>query len=114
MGAYENLISVPSSATAGQVPIANGNGGYSWGTPASFNTVSVSIAVADWSSNSATKNATGVTADNALIIAPAPASYDEVSSCGVYCSAQNAGTLTFTYSDAKPSSAITMNVLILG
>lgn len=34
MAAYEQLISVSGSATAGQVPQANGSGGYTWATPA--------------------------------------------------------------------------------
>lgn len=34
--AYEQLVSVPSSATSGQVPKANGSGGYTWETPKAY------------------------------------------------------------------------------
>lgn len=34
--AYEQLVSVQSSATSGQVPKANGSGGYTWETPKAY------------------------------------------------------------------------------
>ena len=34
--AYEQLVSVPSSATSGQEPKANGSGGYTWETPKTY------------------------------------------------------------------------------
>lgn len=49
---------------------------------------------------SATVNATGVTATNTLIVTAAPASFIKWRDCGVRCSAQGAGTLTFTAESA--------------
>ena len=65
-----------------------------------------------WSSKTQTVSVTGVTASNTVIITPAPASYNAYCEYGVYCSAQSSGTLTFTC-DEVPTSALTVNVLIL-
>ncbi len=75
-------------------------------------TATVSIATTDWSSNACTKSVTGVTASNTIFVSPAPASFSTYSSAGIYCSAQAAGTLTFTCS-TTPTAAITVNVVIM-
>ena len=74
---------------------------------------SVTIATSDWSSNSATKNATGVTTNNNVIVTPSPSSFANAAMFGVYCSAQGSGTLTFSVLNATPTSDITMNYLIV-
>ena len=43
---------------------------------------SVTISVSDWSNKTCTKSVTGVTANNTIIVAPAPASFTG------YCEAQ--------------------------
>ena len=80
---------------------------------ASMSTATATIATTGWSSNQLTVSVTGVTASNTVIVSPAPASVAEWASCGIYCSAQGSGTLTFTCTTV-PSSALTANVLILG
>ena len=80
-------------------------GGSSTGTTAS-------LVVANWSSNTQTVNVTGVTASNNVIVAPAPVSQADYTAAGIICTAQGAGTLTFTCTTV-PSSAITVNVLII-
>ncbi len=67
------------------------------------------LTVAGWDSNTQTVNVSGVTASNAVIVSPAPASGAEWASCGVVCTAQASGTLTFSC-DTTPSAAITVNV----
>lgn len=64
-------------------------------------------------SSTATVSVTGVKVDNNLIVSPAPASVDAWSTLGVYCSAQAAGSLTFTALRA-PSvvTTVTANILI--
>ena len=59
-----------------------------------------------------TVNCTGVTASNNVIISPDPSSFDVYTTAGVYCSAQGAGTLTFT-SSKTPTANMTVNVLIV-
>ena len=73
---------------------------------------SVTIAVNDWSSGTCTKNVTGVTSSNNVIVSYAPASKDDYLDADVYCSAQGSGTLTFTCG-STPEAAITVNVLII-
>lgn len=73
--------------------------------------VSVSLAAAGWSDFTQTVNANGVTENNAIIPSPAPESYALYYDCGVRCSAQENGKLTFTC-DEVPGEAITVNVLI--
>ena len=75
-------------------------------------TAAVSLPVSGWSSNAQTVNVTGVTADCTIIVTAAPASYEHYNECGVRCSAQGSGTLTFVCTDV-PTSAVTANVLIL-
>lgn len=65
-----------------------------------------------WSSNTQTVSVTGVTASNTVIVTPTPTSYNAYCECGVYCSAQASGTLTFTC-DEVPVSSLTVNILIL-
>ena len=78
------------------------------------NANSINLAVAGW--NTTTKEmtviATGVTANNVVIISPAPASFDEWGQCGVRCIAQANGQLTF-YCDKIPDNALTANVCYL-
>lgn len=77
----------------------------------------VSIATSDWDSASpgwtCTKSVSGIKVTDDIICSPAPASMILAGQCGVYCSAQAAGSLTF-FAVEKPSSGITMNILVLG
>ncbi len=57
-------------------------------------------------------NVMGVTADNALIVSPAPASKAAYEACKAYASAQGTGTLTFT-AESVPTESITVNVVVL-
>ena len=84
----------------------------SWNGKASVSSITVSLVVANWSNNSQTVTATGVTASNNVIVSPAPASIDNYVAAGIKCTAQGSGTLTFTCT-TTPSSAISVNVLIL-
>lgn len=78
---------------------------------------SVSIATSDWSSASpgwtCTKSVSGIKTTDDVICSAAPASVTLAGQCGVYCSAQAAGSLTF-YAAEKPSASITMNIIVLG
>lgn len=104
-----------TGATQGQVLTLNSSGNAEWVTPSGGGSTgtTASLVVADWSSNTQTVNVTGVTASNNVIVAPAPASQADYTAAGIICTAQGAGTLTFTCTTV-PSSAITVNVLILG
>lgn len=103
-----------TNATAGQVLTLDSNLNAAWATPSGggASSATATLAVNDWSSNTQTVNVTGVTASNNVIVAAAPASQADYTSAGILCTAQGAGTLTFTCTTV-PSSAITVNVLII-
>lgn len=78
-------------------------------------TATASLAAASWSGSgpyTQTVSVTGVTASNTVVASSSPASHDAYTECGVYCSAQAAGKLTFKAAH-KPTAALTANVLIL-
>jgi len=84
----------------------------SWADITSTPSTMPTLAVADWSSNTQTVNVTGVTATNTVFVSPAPASAADYASAGIVCTAQGAGTLTFTCT-TTPTNAITVNVVCL-
>lgn len=73
----------------------------------------ITLVAGNWSNKAQTVNVTGVTANNTVLIAPVPASSGLYGACGVLCTAQAEGTLTFTC-DFTPSDNILVNVVILG
>ena len=73
---------------------------------------SVTLATSSWSNKTQTVTASGVTANNNIIISPAPASMNNYSDALIKCTGQGSNSLTFTC-ETVPSSAITVNILIL-
>lgn len=74
--------------------------------------VSVTLAAASWSDGTQTVAVAGVTATSSVIVQAAPESRAAWLDADVYCSAQGAGTLTFTCESA-PETDLTANVLIV-
>ena len=97
-------------ATIGDV-VVNGSASFTNGIT-NFKSVSVSLPVASWSSNSQTVTVSGVTTTNTVVVSPAPTSFADYSTSIVHCTAQGNNSLTFTCSEV-PASALTVNVLIL-
>lgn len=79
---------------------------------ASFAQASVSLPVSGWVSGAQTVAVSGVTADCALVVTPSPGSVSEYYEKGVYCSAQSAGAVTFSYV-TLPTAVVGANLLIL-
>lgn len=105
-GTYVPTLTISSGVATRSWTAPGGGGG-------SITTATVTLATADWSSNAQTVNVTGVTASNSVMLSPAPASQYLYAANGVTCSAQGAGTLTFSC-ETVPGSALTINVLIFG
>ena len=82
------------------------------GGGASVSTTTVTIATGDWSNGSCTKNVTGITTTNSVIVTYDPSSRTDYVNSDIYCSAQGTGTLTFNCATA-PSSSVTVNVMII-
>ena len=72
----------------------------------------VTLAASGWADNAQTVAVVGVTADNNVVVGPAPESREAWNDAEIYCSAQGNGTLTFTCGSA-PAEAVTANVVIL-
>ncbi len=79
---------------------------------ATYTATMVNLEANRWSGNAQTVNVSGVTASNLVMVAPAPGSHIAYSDANVRCTAQGAGTLTFTC-DAVPSVALAVNIAIL-
>lgn len=73
---------------------------------------SVTLTAAGWSGGTQTVGVAGVTADNHVIVAPAPASRDTYINSDVRCTAQGEAQLTFTAA-STPTVNITVNIIIL-
>jgi len=71
------------------------------------------LLVANWSNKTQTIEVSGVTADNTVLISASPASVEEYGINGIICTAQGAGTLTFTCK-FTPLNNLSINVVILG
>lgn len=76
-------------------------------------TVTASLSVGGWSSLAQTVNVSGVTADNTVIISPAPSSQEIWSKAQIVCTSQANGKLTFGCKKV-PTAAVTANIVILG
>ena len=70
------------------------------------------LIVDSWSEKTQTVSVAGVTATNHILALAAPASHTAWTEAGVYCSAQGAGSLTFTCEDT-PAATLTANFLIV-
>ena len=79
--------------------------------PNAITSTQVTIATTDWSSNTCTKNITGVTATSDVFVAPAPtlANIKAYSEANVFCSAIGSGTVTFTC-ETTPTTSLTVNI----
>lgn len=115
-------VSGLEEALAGKVDMETGKGlsteDYTTAEKTKLAGLSVPIALAvtlpatGWSDGVQTVTVSGVTTTNSVIVQAAPTSRTAWLDAGVYCSAQGAGTLTFTCEDV-PESALTANVLIV-
>lgn len=78
-----------------------------------FSTVTITLAVASWSSNAQTVTVSGMTTSKNIFPSPAPASHDAYNSAGVRLTAQGTNTLTFGCT-TTPTVALTVNLAIWG
>lgn len=72
----------------------------------------VTLTSSGWSGNSQTVSISGMTATLDIVVSPAPASQEAWGKAGIYCSAQGAGTLTFTCKSV-PTTNLAANILTL-
>lgn len=72
----------------------------------------ITLTSAWWTNNEQTVTATWVTANNSVIVSPAPSSITDYTDWWVYCSGQSTDSLTFACS-TTPSNDIDVNVVVL-
>lgn len=71
----------------------------------------ITIATSAWSNNTATVSVSGVTADNAVDVAPVEQTFDAYINAGIRATSQGSGTLTFACKTV-PTVAISVNVKV--
>lgn len=74
--------------------------------------VQVTLPASGWQSNAQTVTVPGVTADSAVVVSPAPESFEAYAEAECRCTAQGAGTLTFACG-STPAGALTVNVMVV-
>lgn len=74
--------------------------------------VQVTLPAAGWQNNAQTVTVSGVTADSAVVVSPAPSSFEDYNEAECRATAQGAGTITFSCG-STPSGALTVNVMII-
>ena len=79
---------------------------------ASGSTLSVVLTVGGWANGSQSATVSGVTANNTVLVAPAPSAFGLYTAAGIKCTAQGVDSLTFQC-DTTPTAAIGVNVMIL-
>lgn len=80
-------------------------------SPQAYHASQITLNSSSWNNNEITISLEGVTANNDVVVTPAPSSIVDWSSCGVYCSSQGSGTLTFSCL-ISPEDNLLVNILI--
>jgi hypothetical protein len=119
-GMYAIQLGNGTNSVANTFKVANGNGNFEImsadGTVptarlAKVNTT-VTLAAANWAGGSQTVSVTGMTATGIVFVNPDPSYQADYTSAGIFCTAQAAGTLTFTC-DTTPSNDIDVVVVMM-
>lgn len=98
-------------ATGGKVTLATQ--GTDYAVPPK--TKMITLTTAGWSEKAQTIS-TGldmITATNTIFVEPAPGSVAAWRECGIYCSAQAAGSLTFNCIDDTPTADVNVNIMAI-
>lgn len=80
------------------------------GSGTTLTAVQATLDADDWSSNEQTVSVQGITLSNIVFVSPAPSSYSDYSTAGIYCSSQGTDELVFKCSDV-PSVDIVVNIV---
>lgn len=78
---------------------------------ATYNSTTATLTANGWANNRQTVSVSGVTANNLVMVAPAPDSHTAYSEAGIRCVEQGAGSLVFACDDA-PDTAIVVNIVM--
>ena len=78
---------------------------------ATYTTATATLTASKWSNKKQTVSVSGVTANNLVMVSPAPDSHNAYAEANIRCVAQAAGSLTFECEDI-PSVAIVANIVM--
>ena len=78
-----------------------------------YSTATVTLAAADWNSNTQTVTVNGVTADNLVLVAPSPTDFTAYGTAEIRATVQATNSLTFVCT-STPTADLTVNVAIWG
>lgn len=99
------IVAAPASVTGGFL-----KDNATWAVPFTTQTVTLTTFV----NNVCTVEVNGITVDSTIIVSPAPASLQDYNSYGIYCSAQNNGSLEFTAKIVPEYyTPFTVNIIIM-
>lgn len=98
------IVAAPAQITGGFL-----KDNATWDVP--FRTQTVTLET--FTSNVCTVEVNGLTIDNIVIVSPAPASLHAYNSYGIYCSAQNNGSLEFTAALTPENITFSVNIIIM-
>lgn len=98
------IVAAPAQITGGFL-----KDNATWAVP--FRTQTVTLET--FTSNVCTVAINGLTIDNIVIVSPAPASLHAYNSYGIYCSAQNNGSLEFTAALTPENITFSVNIIIM-
>jgi len=106
----DQWASINSGINSTKVGVYDGYATTISGKQNALTSTTATLASASWVNSAQTVNVTGMTGTATVWVSPAPASMTSYGTAGVYCSAQAAGTLTFTCT-TTPTSDLTVNIV---
>lgn len=111
-GKQDKILAIGLLKGRGSNGVVEAVAGTDYQSPVKSATVTLSANA--WSGNSQTINVSNVTVSSLVTVAPVPTAQNRTAylESGVYCSAQGAGTLTFTCEDV-PSVNLNVNIQII-
>ena len=98
------IVAAPASVTGGFL-----KDNATWAVPFSTQTITLTTFV----NNVCTVEVSGITVDSTIIVSPAPASLHAYNSYGIYCSAQNNGSLEFIAALTPENITFSVNIIIM-
>ncbi len=115
---WNNMKSLVASHSASVTPVVNSGtkiatiDSIDIYSPLPYTIKQVTLNSSSWVGNQVAVNVEGVSAINDIVVSPSPNDFQVWSRCGVYCSSQSSGLLTFscTY---LPDSNLVAYILVL-
>ena len=106
---YSNL---PAAQGGTDVSLVTTGEKYNWNNKTNTKSLTITLVATNWSNNTQSVSASGVTTSNDVIVSPVPAAIEDWQDGGIICTTQAENSLTFTCLET-PENNISVNVLII-